>query len=571
MRSLLVAFAACAMAVAGCRTPRASRESDLAPAVPSVEARSTSTPAPTIAPAVAAPPPATFSPTPSPATPLPDEPITSLGGAAAGNSPRVAWDLPPVIRPVAAIVPLESYEAAGAIATYAEPLPSEPSFAGPRPAEAIGGSESAATPVAEPLRLDLIQSLETALLQNPDLTALRRNEGVSVAAVGVARTYPFNPFVQIQATPFQHAKYESPGTVYHYGLLMQQIQLGGQQRFREENALAALNSVRWNIVQAELSNVAQTERLYFTTLYLRGIRELAEAGVRLNDELLRILEKRLEAGDAAAADVAIVRLDNRAARQQARLAESNYRTALLDLKRHLNLPIAMAFEPAGDLSEWEWLSPLPPQTPRANPSEAADYASETATSVAASLTASRPDVLAARSDLAAARANAGLARSSRRPDLQIGPYYQRTESGTTYLGFRAQTDIPVLNNGMPLVRQREAEVRQRHAVWQQLQIRAQLEAEAAIDRYERARQSIAESGPFSDSLPTELERLERQFLANEVDFLRVVTARTSLITARRAQLDLLNEAAQAAAAVTAASGLPPESILRLSTGSSSGR
>jgi cobalt-zinc-cadmium efflux system outer membrane protein len=418
-------------------------------------------------------------------------------------------------------------------------------------------------PARMPVRMDLIQSLETSLIQNPDLTALRRNEGVSVAALGVARTYPFNPFVQAQATPFQDSKSGGPGTVYHYVLLMQQIQLGHQQRFREENALAALNSVRWNIVQAELLNVAQTERLYFTAVYLRGIRDLLQANVAVNDQLLTILEKRMEAGDAAGADVAIVRLDNRAARQQARLAEANYQTALLDLRRQLNFPIAVPLEPIGDLSEWEWLSPLPGESlPSAEQSDQPGNPMD-APSVAAGLVASRPDVLAARADLAAARANVNFARGARIPDLQIGPYYQRTESGTTYLGFRAQTDIPVLNNGVPLVRQRQAEVAQRHAVWQQLQIRAQLEAEAAIDRYERARQAIAESGEFSESLPKELQRLEQQFRAGEVDFLRIVTARTSLIQARRAHLDLLNEAAQAAAVVTAVSGLPPESILRL--------
>ena len=87
--------------------------------------------------------------------------------------------------------------------------------------------------------------------------------------------------------------------------------------------------------------------------------------------------------------------------------------------------------------------------------------------------------------MAVARANLHLAQGSRRPDLQIGPYYQRTESGTTYLGFRAQSDIPVVNNGLPLVRQREAELTQRYAVWQQLQTRAQLEASAALTRPSR--------------------------------------------------------------------------------------
>lgn len=521
MKSINLMLAICAIGATGCRTS----------STPQVGSTSQTAIAPAVVEIPAAP-----------------TPIANEGGCV--PLPPVTPDAPGEIIPTTALVAVDEREPRGISSAHLEALPST-----------VLTQPVASTQV--PVQMDLIQSLETSLLQNPDLTALRRNEGVSVGMLGVARTYPFNPFVQVQATPFQDNKTGGPGTVYHYVLLMQQVQLGRQQRFREENALAALTGVRWNIVQAELLNVAQTERLYFTAVYLRGLRDLLHANVAVNDQLLAVLEKRLDAGDAAAADVAIVRLDNRAARQQARLAEANYRTALLDLRRQLNFPIAVPLEPVGDLSEWEWLSPLPDESLPSAEQSAQLCNPADATSMVAGLVASRPDVLAARADLAAARANANLARSARIPDLQIGPYYQRTESGTSYLGFRAQTDIPVLNNGMPLVRQRQAEVAQRHAVWQQLQIRAQLEAEAAIDRYERARQAIAESGEFSESLPDELKRLERQFLAGEVDFLRVVTARTSLIQSRRAHLDLLNEAAQAAAAVTAATGLPPESILRL--------
>ena len=47
-------------------------------------------------------------------------------------------------------------------------------------------------------RLSLIDAINTGLAQNPDLVVLRTTEGVSYGALGVARTYPFNPYVQIQ-------------------------------------------------------------------------------------------------------------------------------------------------------------------------------------------------------------------------------------------------------------------------------------------------------------------------------------------------------------------------------------
>ena len=49
-----------------------------------------------------------------------------------------------------------------------------------------------------------------------------------------------------------------------------------------------------------------------------------------------------------------------------------------------------------------------------------------------------------------------------------------------------------------------------------------------------------------ERLPSELQKLEHQFKAGEVDVIRIFTARTSLIQNHRAHLDTLNELAQAA-------------------------
>ena len=102
--------------------------------------------------------------------------------------------------------------------------------------------------------------------------------------------------------------------------------------------------------------------------------------------------------------------------------------------------------------------------------------------------------MAARSDMAAAQASLGVADGSRRPDLQIGPMLARNEDGVLLAGFRAQADLPVINSGMPLVRQRQAELTQRVAAWQQLQGRAELEARNALQRYQRALRIASQPG-----------------------------------------------------------------------------
>lgn len=142
------------------------------------------------------------------------------------------------------------------------------------------------------------ESISLALSQNPELVTLRQTERVSSATLGVAQTYPFNPSVQVQVTPWQNARNGGAGTTSHYVLLMQTIQLAHQQQFREQGAAFTLNSTRWNIHQAELQTLAQTERLYFVALYQRGLMELAEASNRNNQQLLSTLETQLDAGQA---------------------------------------------------------------------------------------------------------------------------------------------------------------------------------------------------------------------------------------------------------------------------------
>ena len=411
--------------------------------------------------------------------------------------------------------------------------------------------------------MSLDQLISTALSQNPDLVTLRQSEAVSSGVLGVAQTYPFNPFLQAQVTPWQDQKNGGPGTTSHYVLLMQTIQLAHQQQYREQGAASALNSTRWNIHQAELQTLAQTERLYFNVLYLHGLMELAEANDRNNRQLLRILENQLEAGQATAADVAIVRIDAASTRQQLQLASANYQTAVRDLARQTGMSTDQISAVDGDLSTISWRIPGGTTDKAVTAADGdLDAAVSNARSTITTWASSRPDVMAARSDIDVARASLCLAAASKTPDLQIGPYYQTTIDGTNYLGLRGQIDLPVINNGEPLERQRTAEHRQRFTAWQQAQRRAELEAEAAFDRYETALTAMQSNAEIAGSeLPTALQGLEKQFLEGEVDIIRVVQARISLIQNQRARLDLLNEVAQSAAALTGTTGIPVDQIM----------
>ncbi len=342
---------------------------------------------------------------------------------------------------------------------------------------------------------------------------------------------------------------------------MQRFELAHQQRYREQAAAATLNQVRWNIHQAELLNVAQTARLYFAAQYQFELFRLANETAELNDQLLGVVQRRFKAGLATAAAVTTAEVAARQSRRQAHLADATYQAAVLAVRQQLNLPVDMALSLSERLSDYEWHAVASLEV-GADPQK---LATVDAAALAAELASGRPDVLAASSGLSAAHANAELANAARIPDIQAGPILNTFPNGAETLGVRFQMDLPVWNSGKPLAHQRRVEQNQQALVYHQLLMRATLEAQMAIDRYERARQLASESqvdlSPIGVNPPPDLQSIISQFEAGQADVLAVFATQSSLLQDRRTYLDLLNELAQSAAAVVQATGVPPERLI----------
>jgi len=432
---------------------------------------------------------------------------------------------------------------------------------------------AAAVPVVVPAaaeevtpKLNLERAIDLALRQNPDLVAKRQAGLVSRAMLDVARTYPFNPQFQAQVLPSVRDRDGNDGAVDQQYVVMQTFELAHQQRFREAGASADLYRVRWGIAQFELLTVVQAERLFFTAIYLRELRDQAKSVADLNEQLRGIVQRRFDAGQANQADLVLTIAQSRTTRRQADLAEANYQTALLNLGNQLNIASPLTLEPVGTLRDWQWRSLDKVQ--RTVSAHAGDRsAGETslpapplgslADEALSQLVARRPDMMVARRAVGVARANLALARAARTPNLQLGPMYQRDDASTTFWGFQGQVNIPVVNSGATLVRQRMAELRQQQTVLEQLREKSRREVRSAVARYERARRLVESfrSRP-GRPLPDALAAVDDQFRAGRIDILRVFAVRTSLIQSRQVELDMLNEVAQAAAGVTAVTGLP---------------
>jgi len=412
--------------------------------------------------------------------------------------------------------------------------------------------------------MSLGSALATALAQNPDLITVRGTTNVSAAAVDVASVYPWNPFVQAQyfpnGTPFVTSNVPG-GTVgksNYYVWLMQRFELGHQRRYREDSAIAALGQVRWNVRLAELTNVSQTERLFFAALYQRQIRDLVADAATLSDRLVEVVNRRFHAGIAMALEATNARVAARQARRQHQLGEAAYQVALLAVRQQLGMPPDVPLDLAGDLTQYEWFSVTNAAC------RVADTTAIDPRALATELVEARPDVLAARSAIAVAQGNLNLARAARTQDVQAGPIYETGSDASRFMGLRLQREFGVFNNGSALVSQRRAELQQQRVAHDQLRRRAAYEAASAIDRYERARGFCAEVDQEAKEAPRkELAQVLGQFEAGNADIINVLAVQNNLLLELRAYLDLVNEVAQSAALVTQATALPPERLFAL--------
>ncbi|MEX2185170.1 MAG: TolC family protein [Pirellulales bacterium] len=401
-------------------------------------------------------------------------------------------------------------------------------------------------------KLTLDRAIELTLAGNPDLVTLQSAESVSRAKWNVAATYPFNPVLNYDVRPATRERTGETGSTLNTVAITQEIELAHQSRYRNWGGQAELTSTIWTIRHAEAVAIAQAERLFFTAVYQRQLRDVSRTSAELSSQMVDVLKRRFDAGQATTSDVALARIELAAQQRQADLANAAYASALADLSRHLGVSRDDGLEPDGELAVWEW-QPL---------AGAVNDDRDDISIQAAALAARRPDVQSAAAAVDAAAAQLALARANRTPNLTIGPVYERDESGTTFYGVEGSLPIPIVDSGRALVGQRAAELRAAQVANEQLRRKAELEIQDALDRYQRALDSTKSLRLTTiNDLAQQVAQVEDQFKAGQTDLLRVFAARASLLLASRAELDALSELTQAAALVTEVTGLLPAALL----------
>ncbi|HEV2971362.1 MAG TPA: TolC family protein [Pirellulales bacterium] len=381
------------------------------------------------------------------------------------------------------------------------------------------------SPLALPIAsraITIDEALAIALAQNPDLVVNRQDVAVAEAQRVTANTYPFNPTFesQIQAA-------DNFGLAQHirqsYSLL-QEIETGGKGGFRRGQASAGVQRTGWELRGRELDLTADVYRKFQAVLLARQKLDLSRETVALNVQLAANAHSLLQAAKVSGADVVIAEQEALDSRQAEMVAESELRTARLELRSTLGIAEVVQLEPQGDLK-------LPQQA-----------ASPSLNTLVQAALATRPEIFAKTAALQQADAVVGLAIANQKADVTFGPAMEIDENKTFFIGATLQVPLQVYNKREGEVLQAEAERAKAATELEQSRLKVKMAVLAAWQQYEDARRLAATLA--NEALPASerhLQDAEKLLAAGQIDLLKLVELRRRHLAARQQLLEAQNQ------------------------------
>jgi len=408
------------------------------------------------------------------------------------------------------------------------------------------GEAALSAPPAAQISVDLETALQWTLTSNPDLVAMRRDLGVSAAAIAVARRFPMslNPTVSMDVRPwtFEHdsgAGSQRLGTQVSVSW-MQPLEFGHRTGYRTAIARADYSQAQWNIQQAELLTLVESYRLHQTALYRGEKLHVARQLAGFNAQLVQTVRRQMEAGQVSASELVLAEVENQSMRQILQTAEQEYADAVAAMRRQIGIPdYAASMVPVGPLRVPEGLAGGDEQ---AWMQVALD---------------SHPEINAAKARVAASHASVCLARAERIPIPAVGPVYENDESGTSFYGIGLSTPVPALNTGRTLVHQQEMVHRRDLVALEQTRVRTITRLRADMAKWGQIRSLVEPIEASTREIQAQVEKMERLYAAGQSDLLKLLSVRQRLIEAESARLDMVWQTTQAYADLLAATGGVP--------------
>ncbi|MEE8526585.1 MAG: TolC family protein [Thermoanaerobaculia bacterium] len=369
--------------------------------------------------------------------------------------------------------------------------------------------------------LTLDQLLEKAFAQSPVLHAERAAVEETRSELLTARTYPFNPELEIEA-----ADRSGPdGSTTDRGLaISQELELAGQRRKRVAAASAEVAAAEADFLRQQRLLAARVEAAFAEAVRGRELLRVASTDAALARDFLDYSKRRLDAGAASQIEVNLARATSGRAERSMRLVEAAYAGARNLLAEVAGLDPAAPPEPLGDLPTSA--AALPPL------SELLDLAVE-----------NRADLESFRRERQAAQARLKLALAERFPNLTVGGFYEREEGTDKIFGAGLAISVPLFNRNQGAIARTEAtleRVSQENAALR-LTVRQEVATAYANLRATRAAAEFLRA-EVAGTLEENVDLLQRSFAAGKIGATEVVIFRREFVESQREYLDAAADA-----------------------------
>lgn len=387
--------------------------------------------------------------------------------------------------------------------------------------------------------LSLEDAVAWSLQNNPELAALRQQQGIAAAGVVIARTYPHNPVYQATVTGVT----APAGTVIANHVPNQhsiswEIEIRGQRGVRKEAAALALTKTEWTIAAQEVQFALSTVRAFDNLLYRRAKLGVTEEFFRLNQQASEQIKKLVDSGTLKPAELILARAEVSDIQTQLGL----HRTAIVSMRRELLRALGAVDD------GWQFQG----QLDRSSPTE------EVATLIQLALDR-RPDLQARRAATAEAEARVRLQVADRFGNPSIGPTYQMDQDRLQFIGGQIVVPIPVFNRRQGEIQQLQAQLAQTALYEKRTEADIRRDVPIAVARLKEAKAWVETyKSQVLPDLRQNLADMDRLFQQAQggADVLRVLDVRRKLLRAEDSYLDAQLGYSQALTDIAEAVGDP---------------
>lgn len=263
--------------------------------------------------------------------------------------------------------------------------------------------------------------VKKALAANAELIAARLEIDRARARLQQASLRP-NPTLDFEQ---QRGVFNSPGERVTTVGVSVPLEMGGKRGRRLDLAQAELEVARAEVAERERRLAAEVRVAYVEALAAQRELDITEGLNRLDTQTVRVVEARVNEGDAAPLEVNLLRVELDRLRSRRALVEGRLQAALLKLKALAGIPLTEPLKVREELAQ-----PIfhdPPATTEA----AIEIALRT-----------RPDLRMARLMEEAAQAGFKLAKAQAVPDIIVSARYGTSQNSfdDTPIGFLTDRD-----------------------------------------------------------------------------------------------------------------------------------